>query len=953
MFPASVLFPRHPGKPDPRWKKFNWNFVDSKAGKAPYRLYFYDDEDWAARFTMPRIRRQIQDLTGVFNYSPSKMFSYLLFTSEREFRQANIFFISEGVQGITSTEEATMAIPYWGEVETFDHISKHELVHQFQVQKAADLSGQVPMARLQFVPLWFIEGMAEYYSLGGIDSESKVYLRDISLHSVPKRGYVLPGFFAEGAPGFVNTYKVGQAKIDFLEMEFGYGTAQKLFDAAARRMGIDDNARTFEGLVSNVLAKDPEYIEQRWKAYMETAYKLPAEAAEHPLYMESGWREMRDVGENLDLFDISPDGSIMAIRKVEPISGTTSIQVFDVSNPEEQVEAAHDQHPDFLSLYFLRNPTLALNDRWVGYIGETIKGPEIEVRPIEREGKKVKLGRPWRYYLHKQKILQASSIAFSSDGNNIAIVGLDARGWGNVYVIENFYDPETIRFRRLTEEHYSWRTLSWTKEGILAASDRTTDKAYRLMRLDPITGDIERLGNGIADRLSPSSAPVGRNGDWVVYQSWEDGTPQIHLMRSKPGAPEEDLVLTSVPTGAFYPKIRENSLYSLVFRGGRYRLYRIPRASWLQDVDSSRAEAVRRKPRPPEQPWVAELETFPLGSVQTYRPFITSGPRIDQLSGFLSTGTYGGVGASFSDLMRNYGVSAEFLVLGSFDRASASLFLSSQAGRSTWTAGAYRIAQERLDPIFSDGDVYTYIHKEFGVLGKIQYPLGAFSFVDAGIRVGGVRRDDFSDQALDPEWEAQNPGSEFLVAPLLRLGYDRVLYEPLVGPLKGFSALIEGDTTYYPDREAVAERVRLDLAQYWQLFGSRTVFALQGLAAAAFGDEFRNSFLVSSDDILRAYSFDDDRLFGNYVVAGKAEARFPFGSLIGFPPLRGLLGADIGSVFTRSGQIGKKVASSYTVGLTLNIIPFSLNILSSFPVRVAPGPKEDTVWHFTLRYLYL
>src|SRR5690606_10547178 len=160
------------------WKNFQWRHIDRKAKDVKYRLYFYEGEEWAAAFTLPRIEEQVKELRAKFRYAPTTQCAYALFTSLRELQQAHISSISAGARGITSTEEATMAVPYTGHRAEFDHVSLHEMVHQFQVQKVRDLAKIYAPEALASFPLWFIEGMAEYYSNGDqVDSESRVYLR--------------------------------------------------------------------------------------------------------------------------------------------------------------------------------------------------------------------------------------------------------------------------------------------------------------------------------------------------------------------------------------------------------------------------------------------------------------------------------------------------------------------------------------------------------------------------------------------------------------------------------------------------------------------------------------------------------------------------------------------------------------------------------------------------------
>lgn len=937
LFPQSVLFPRHPGKPDPRWRSFSWFYTDRVADSSRYRLYFYEEEEWAARFVMPRIRKQIGELSKTFAWSPARPFSYLLFTSSREFRQANIFFITEGVQGITSTQEATMAIPYWGEAQTFDHISKHELVHQFQVQKINQLAQGYAMERMILIPLWFIEGMAEYMSLDGMDAESRVYLRDLLANPDPDRGYKIPKFFEEGTPGFVNTYKVGQAKIDFLELKYGRGTAQRILENASRSLGSAGATGTlFSQFVAFELKESEAAIEESWQSYLRLTFNPEMERMTQTA---ADFEQLKEAGDTLDYYDVSPDGALLATRQVDPLKGITSIQLYDLRNKSKRYQVAEDNKPGLLSLYFMQAPLLTISDHWIAYVVETTSGPEIEAREIGREKDSLYLGRKLRLKLHEFKMREVLSITFSPDGRSTAIVGLNGKGWANVYAIDGFPGAGRFSTRPLTSGYYSWRTLSWGEHGILAASDKTENGKYAIFRIDPKTGSSELLADSNENLL----APIALN-DGVIYQSWTNGSPQIE--KWKPGS---RVRVTNVKSGMYYPKYRQNTLYSLIFHQGRYRLYRLPPEKQLATIlpGSGPVSAGR--------PWVASLDPLAPGQFTAYQPFSRSrggGIRVENLAGFFASGGFFGAAGSFSDLMRNYSVSASVMVLGDVDSTSAELFLTSQKGRATWTLGTYLTVQSRLDTLFSDGEIETYLHREFGVLGAIQYPLGAFSYIDAELRAGGVKRTDFSNLDLESVWEQGNPGTEFMVAPMFRLGYDRILYEAFSGPLQGFGALVESDTSWFPGRSDITQRFRLDVAQYWHIAG-RAVLALNGMGAIAIGDRFRNSFLISSDDILRAYPFGDDRLYGNYLLAGKAEFRFPIGSLFGFPPLRGLAAYDLGSIWVHPGQLGQRVTSSYTGGLTLNLPPISLNFMLSAPGRTAPGPVDDLVAHFTLRYLYI
>lgn len=325
------------------------------------------------------------------------------------------------------------------------------------------------------------------------------------------------------------------------------------------------------------------------------------------------------------------------------------------------------------------------------------------------------------------------------------------------------------------------------------------------------------------------------------------------------------------------------------------------------------------------------------------------------MGAFFSTGSIGGFGLNISDLMRDYTVSIQISYFGGLGLANSYALFSSRKGRPRWNVGAYNIVQSRLDTLLLNSYSFnTYLHHEAGGVFDYEYPLNAFSFLDLGARLANVDRTHYSDASLAPLWQTMNPGNEFMIAPVLRLGFDQVLYEAYAGPIRGYGVMLESEVDFFPNRQnSTNSRVRLDLAYYLQP-SKDTVLAIESIAGASWGGAFKNSFFLLSDDIFRGYPIYDPRLYGDYVLGAKLEFRFPIGDFFRFPLLRGILGIDYGSIFTHKDNFISNIASSYTTGLNLNIPPLSIAFLGSFPDRTAPGPPIHTpVIHFLLRYLYL
>src|SRR5207237_4859749 len=76
-----------------------------------------------------------------------------------------------------------MVLPFTGAYEELEHVVGHEMVHQFQYDVFS--RGRIGAGIQTYVninpPLWFMEGMAEYLSVGPIDNHTAMWLRDASV----------------------------------------------------------------------------------------------------------------------------------------------------------------------------------------------------------------------------------------------------------------------------------------------------------------------------------------------------------------------------------------------------------------------------------------------------------------------------------------------------------------------------------------------------------------------------------------------------------------------------------------------------------------------------------------------------------------------------------------------------------------------------------------------------
>src|SRR5437773_1152083 len=71
-------------------------------------------------------------------------------------------------------------IQYRRSYAEFRHTIRHELVHVFQLSLAVQTFARYPRFRQAGIPLWWTEGLAEFFSAGE-DSRDEMVLRDMTI----------------------------------------------------------------------------------------------------------------------------------------------------------------------------------------------------------------------------------------------------------------------------------------------------------------------------------------------------------------------------------------------------------------------------------------------------------------------------------------------------------------------------------------------------------------------------------------------------------------------------------------------------------------------------------------------------------------------------------------------------------------------------------------------------
>ncbi len=574
------VLPQRPGQNQVAWYDFRWRTLDVPApggGKGGLRLYYYASELESARRALPAIQSAYVRLVEDFHYAPSKRIPYILYATQRELQTTNVFQVTESVLGVTSPQDLKMTVPYFGDHGRFLEVSTHELVHQFTIQKLEEIGPEDPSTPTIFLlPLWFIEGIAEFYTKGGIDSETDLFLRDLVWNADPEKGYQVVAFADDRHRGFIPTYKLGQARIAFIAETWGREKIQAFLDNAYL---VNDGAgspagaeRAFEALVKRVLEQPLEQVDARWRAWLKRRYYAAWLASrQEPSQLD----EVRGLPAEPEDFVTSPDGTVVLARTLDRKRGRATLHLFDLRRPKAALLVASDGVPGCESLHPIEQRTLALSAELAAFSAQDGAGDRLWVRPWSRlparPGKQppgLRLG-PLREVAATApgggRFIQITDPAFSPDGTTLAFVGVPGDGKRDIFIVPVAGGAA----RRLTDDYGSERDLAWATEGIYLSSDATEHGRSNLFLLDPERGGTKRLTTGPWNDRQPRPLVDGS----VLFSSEAAGKPDVWTLSGGRASRLTDFV-TGLKAPAPAPKGR--GLLASTFSGGVFRIIELP-----------------------------------------------------------------------------------------------------------------------------------------------------------------------------------------------------------------------------------------------------------------------------------------------------------------------------------------------------------------------------------------
>ena len=661
-----------------------------------FDIYYYAEEEVATRHAARMAERWYARFSRVLGHTFAARQPLVLYASHPHFSQTNLTAGSpgEGTGGFTERVKTRIAMPFAAGLGETDHVLGHEIAHAFQI----DIAKSVKQDAFS-LPGWFIEGMAEYLSLGAATPNTVMWVRDSAAHGT------LPSLKQLGEPRFF-PYRYGHAFWSYLAGRYGDEVIRGVLRSKARG-GAVARVEEVTGVDATVLT-DEWHASIRGNRGVAAARALPSVGpggsaseptlpvpADDAVPVSSGDRARLHVGPSL-----SPDGRhVMFLSERDRLSLDLFMADIDSGRVVGKiVSMAADPHFDSLQYIHSAGAWDAEGRR---FAMTAISGGDPMLVIVD-------VGSGERREIRLTTVSEVYNPSWSPDGSRIVLSALKG-GLSDLFL----YDMAGGTLTQLTADPFADLHPAWSPDGrtIAMATDRFTSNvadlqfgALRVGLLDVKSGNIRPLtANDEGKQINPQWAPDGQG---LFFVSDRDGVSNVYRAAVATGALQQITRVAGGVSGitATSPALavasRRGTLAFSVYTNGRYELHTLNGCGACADI------AVAPPPVRPdivegtdiaEEPSLPDLLDSPRDGLPEATEFVTAEYddrlRLESLSqpfvGATSGNTFGGAvrasfGVVFGDFLRDRQLQAAVRVGTDIDDLAAQVAYTHRRGRWNW-----------------------------------------------------------------------------------------------------------------------------------------------------------------------------------------------------------------------------------------------------------------------------
>lgn len=858
----------------------------------------------------------------------------IFYNNHADFQQTNTISgaIGIGTGGVTEGLKNRVVMPLTFTTQQTNHVLGHELVHAFQYHKVIT-GDSTSIQSLQNLPLWMVEGLAEYMSKGKTDTYTAMWIRDAVINDdVPSlKDLRNPKYFP---------YRYGQAFWSFVAGLHGDAVIEPLF--------MESGKYGLEIASELVLGTSIENLNSQWENGISNHY------AEYVRNKRENFKGKKLISEenagNMNVSPaLSPDGKYVIFLSEKDLF-STDLFLADARSGKiirRITSTVKDGHIDDIN--FLESAgTWSPDSKDFAYVAFS-KGANILVIKEAETGKKISS--------NKIKGLPAfTNPTWHPNGREIILTGL-VEGQTDLYS----YNIRRKKATRLTDDIYSEIHANFNAEGtqLVYATDENSVKngttngkyTFDIAIRDMISGrtDILDVFQG-ANNLNPNFDHEGN----VLFLSDRDGYRNMYKYVVSTG---EVMQMTDFPIGLsgiteYSPAIavsrKRDRVLMTNYNNHTYNIYQAQGAKLLNKpvnptevnfdagtlpVTTGKADRVNAQLAAMDKALsVSQLETYKNAK---YRPQF----KLDYLGGGTGvavgnstfgnyTGLAGGIDMLFGDILGNNQIFAQAALNGEIYDAGGRVSYINRKHKLAYGVGlshiplrtgfqsfeinenlteaapngfAYNVKQlTNLLRIFDDG-VNAFVHLPFSkslrLEGGVELNYRSFrndlytSYLQYD-QVSGFSREVFRDRENIPTGDVIAFDQYFS---LVR-GWKQSSNIALVGdnssfgltsPLKGYRFRIGAEQHYGTD-----DYISLLADGRFYKWLKPVSFAVRGFAYSRFEQDVNSqypfyigqmgfvrgfgSLFNGASDLLNQYDVAFGQVLGTKVLMGSGEVRLPF-----------------------------------------------------------------------------
>jgi hypothetical protein len=488
------------GPNKPAYKIFNYRVYNTPH----FEIYHYTASDSLIKALGEDAEKWYDRHQAIFKDTFKVRNPILFYNNHADFQQTNAIMgnIGIGTGGVTEALKNRVVLPIMDSKAQTDHVLGHEMVHAFQYRLIlGDDSTQ--MRNIRNIPLWMVEGMAEYLSIGSFDPNTAMWMRDAiinndfpTLEDLTKSYKYFP-------------YRYGQAFWAYVSGLYGDSLIIPLFDLTTRY--------GYEIAVDSIICLNEKVFSAVWKKTTKDYYfQFLKDTIEKPTGKKILYE--KNSGTINIAPSLSPDGKYVAFisekdlfsfdlyladaftgKIIHKLSSTIRDNKIDDFNFLESGGTWSPDSKEFAFVVFSkgRNKLLIIN------VNKPRKFRELDVPGVDA----------------------FSNPAWSPDGTGIVVSGL-IQGVTDLYL----FDLTKKKVEKLTNDVYCNLMPNWSSDGkyivfstdeFSSAMNDTLIRGYRIGLINVQTREKKILNvfNG-ADNLNPQFSPDAK---WIYFLSDADG----------------------------------------------------------------------------------------------------------------------------------------------------------------------------------------------------------------------------------------------------------------------------------------------------------------------------------------------------------------------------------------------------------------------------------------------